>query len=100
MPLEDELDVSADDIRKMLDNPAYADSFKLARRFGSAVRSHFKGRRHNSEMVIGAAMAAVSGALRDARPEEWEDRVQQIRFSIDMLNMMIGAPHRPNRKGN
>jgi hypothetical protein len=96
-PSTEELGVSEDEIREMLDNPAYADSFELARRFGSAVRAHFRGRRLNSEMIIGAAMAAISGALRDARPEEWEDRVQQIQNSIYMLNMLVGVLHQPRQ---
>jgi hypothetical protein len=88
------LDLSG--LNRLMDDPALRDEFKLARRFGSAVRNHFRGRPADPIVVMHAAMGAIQAALRDV-PEPQRAGVIELEVieRIVLFNDFLSGIGRP-----
>jgi hypothetical protein len=74
------------DLEDVLDDPALQDSYKLANRFGKAVRLHFRGRPVDHHTVISVAATAMQASLRELPVNERQEVLKQ---TFDNINMML-----------
>ena len=83
------------DLEHVLDDPELQDGFKLAQRFGKAVRNHYRGKPINPYAVIDAGATAIQAGLRelsdDERREALAETIQRLELIVGFLET-IGRP--------
>ena len=83
-------ELTKEELDEMLKDPRQASSFELSRKFGEAVRKHFKGGPADSKIVMSAALGAISGELarlpKDRREAAITRCVQHIAYTGGYLD--------------
>lgn len=74
------------DLERLLDDPELQDGFKLAQRFGKAVRNHYRGKPVDPYAVIDAGSTTIQAVLRELPDDE---RRAALAETIQRLEMMV-----------